>query len=180
MKKIISIMVIACMLLAGFVIGGNNKKTITIEEIFQQPILVNMGRYAEIRMNGTNSFMLQPGKPLLPVKTIEMDFPLGTKIKDVKISISSVNNEKLDRKIEPVLTSSSISCAIDTKLYNSSSPYPEKWMTYSIGGGIKNGKHVTFLIIKINPVKYIPAKNLIKYIQKCKVDIDVDYKESRE
>jgi len=180
MKKIISIMVIACMLSAGFVIGGNNKKTITIEEIFQQPILVNMGRYAEIRMNGTNSFMLQPGKPLLPVKTIEMDFPLGTKIKDVKISISSVNNEKLDRKIEPVLTSSSISCAIDTKLYNSSSPYPEKWMTYSIGGGIKNGKHVTFLIIKINPVKYIPAKNLIKYIQKCKVDIDVDYKESRE
>jgi hypothetical protein len=52
---------------------------------------------------------------------------------------------------------------LSTDSYKSITSYPTQWGTYTLGGGIHNNTHVTFLTIYTYPYRYRPLQNLIQY-----------------
>ncbi|OYT62196.1 peptidase C25, partial [Thermoplasmatales archaeon ex4484_30] len=59
-------------------------------------------------------------------------------------------------------------------IYESNEAYPSDWISYNIGAGIENGKHVIFLSIHAFPCRYIPAKNELLCVDKMKIKVNYE------
>ncbi|UCF13323.1 MAG: peptidase C25, partial [Thermoplasmatales archaeon] len=123
-------------------------------------------------------------KPMLPVVTKVYTFPLGTKIDDVAVTFSEINQQVLSKKIMPspepvpLLASEMESIKlskdiIDEKIYSSSELYPEERYVIRTGVGLKDNDHVIYLTVRCYPVQYAPVENTI-YVANS-IDIDVKY-----
>lgn len=161
----------------------SDSKTIEFSQKFSSPVLENDEEYVKIYVNEANSYTTNQGGPKLPVFTKAFEFPWGTEITDIECLYSDVKTMSISDKIEPVplfkyLDSGQVK--VEKKFnqitYKSHNSYPLDWFSYDEGSGInKNGDHVLFLALHIYPVKYIPAKNIIQYINS--IQMTIKYKE---
>ena len=60
---------------------------------------------------------------------------------------------------------------MDYDMYNDSEPYPTDWVITHTGGGLSKGKHTTFLVVRVYPVRYFPDENQLKFIKNILVNI---------
>ena len=90
MKKILSLCIIVFLLISGFgvVAFDNRDAIIKVKEIMyiSQPTIKYRDEYVSIGFEESESFIYEPGKPLLPVVTKIFTFPLRTKIIDVIVN----------------------------------------------------------------------------------------------
>ena len=125
-KAVIIIISITCLILSSIPSGStysnndlykNDKVNISIkskemEIFFSAPTVKYNSKYAEINLKETNSFILVPGKPILPESNIIMKFPLGTKIQNTEIILSEVKQLTLLKSIitapDPIINSDKI------------------------------------------------------------------------
>lgn len=190
MKKIFTFLVIFILAISG--IGLNvfaekndlkfNKTSITISDTVFQLKDGYVGIYCE----ESTSFLMQSGKPLIPIFSQSFTYPIGTKILDFNVNFD-VKEYLLPAKIEPAPTPVPLSLEIeneifsftlpDEEIYSSSDPFPSEKYSVRHGMGLKDGKHVIYLNIDCF-CQYIPTKDIIFIPEK--INIEVKYLEPSE
>jgi hypothetical protein len=152
-------------------------KHIYIEEKFGGPIIKECNSQTHIEINSINLYSKDINKPVLPIYKKIITLPLGSKILDIKCKHSQPKNIKLSSKIEIYGGEKWIETGEEVYEESKFSEYPKTWYSYSLGGGIKDGKLVTFLIIEIYPARYIAKNNVLEYIEEIRLDIT--YREAK-
>ncbi len=153
----------------------NNYK---FSKTFSTPIIYTEEDFIKIDFEEANSYISLESHPKLPVYSKVFELPYGSEIIDVKNTISEINNKMLTQKVEPVPFHQSINditpveMEFNNYIYNSNNLYPNEWISYQVGVGINNdNKIVKFISVKINPIRYNPIENNIKFINSISVEI---------
>jgi len=182
-------MILAVLIVSGInVVGIDTDNDIELRDkvIFSSRTITTNGEYLSINVDEANTFLMNPGKPILPVYTKTYKFPLGTKIKNINCEITSdIKQEKIFDKIQPApkpmpRISNEINEKIidveDKTVYDSTAYFPDRWYDYDVGVGLDGDNHVIFLTIKCYPIRYSPKENTIYSVNSN--DIKVTYEES--
>jgi len=184
MKKIISSVIIGFLIIGGLgAVAFDNSDHITkIKEIIHisQPVIKDSDKYVNIDFEESDSYICNPGKPLLPTVTRIFTFPLGTKIVDVDVRCEYeeyVLSKKIHPAPRPKIISKEVSQELhevvpDEKIYASLELYPSEPYILSRGAGLQDGNHVLFLNVKVAP-QYSPLLNLLLFPQE--IEITVEY-----
>jgi len=158
-------------------------KSITVVQTFSSPILKEEGQYLTIYIEEADALPMKPLNPMLPVLIKTYEFPLGTRIIDVQVTTSEIKTLEITKTVKPfpmpqALTSRKINLheAFNQEIYNSNDPYPSQWFNIQKGAGLsKNDQRVLFFSMKLYPVRYLPADNILQYIDQ--IEITVAYEE---
>ncbi len=191
-KKIVGIFV--CMLLVTSVltIEINSGEESYIKEkiksiVFSKPDIKEVDQYISVNLKEATSFLMEPGKPVLPIYTEIFKFQFGTKIKNVECTPSQINQKVISRKVQPSPKPVPLVNNADEKnvfedfiikdntVYNSINFYPYKWYDYRVGCGLDDSCHVVFLTVQFYPIQYSPGQDIIQYANM--VDIKIEYHE---
>ncbi len=165
-----------------FTTASYNTKYLEIELSFSDPNITQHGNYSIVHVNETNHnrmilFDMDPGKPVLPVNLSVFELSFGTKIIDVEYEHSTPEIIDLPAKIAFAKASYDniqyylLENKMDVNVYENDDPYPSDWVSYRTGGGLSQDEHVTFLVLRIYPVRYYPADDQLQFIQTITVNI---------
>jgi hypothetical protein len=197
MKKNISILIIAMLLLSGIgavahQYGNQEYRNDTVQQIdlsLSHPVTQFSTETKEtttITLEESNTFLSNSGKPLLPkiVKTFEL--PFGATNIDVQVSMESFETKQISKPIRasaPLLPLSADydqtatkTPMMDPSVYGSNQAYPGDWFCYTVGCGINEEyERVTFVTVSLYPVQYQPLSNILTIAEVS--DIDISYTE---
>ena len=163
-------------------------KNIELNFSFSTPEVSPYFNYYVVRVNETNHNRIvvldrDPGKPVLPVNLSVFKLEFGSKITQVEIEHS--NPETMNLSGQLAFTRASYDngpkadfIKMDSSVYESDDPYPLSFVTCHTGGGLSYGKRTTFLVLRVYPVRYLPADNQIQYIHN--INVTVTYEEPAE
>ncbi len=179
MKKIKIIIVIFCIatLVLPIQLSMADEDIIEWSISVEKPKIEEKNEYVLVKLKDC-SFLMETGKPIIPMITKTFTFPAGTKITDVIIDIDK-EEYKLPKKIEPSPTpiplcnNFSYNFWIDEEIYSSKELYPKESYNIRKGAGLKDWEHVIYLNIKCY-AQYSPAMDTI-YIPK-NINIKIKYK----
>ena len=186
MKGYWAIVIAAGLILANVAVVGVQKVNIkdksteaVVEKMhFSSYALKKNGEYLNVVMDGAN-YLHRAGEPILPYYTKVYYFPLGTRVK-VECIPDSIEVEKIGGKITPAMPSVPLNAVrqgmkevdINKGIYANENAYPDTWYSYTLGGGLVDGKHVTILSLHLYPIRYIPAAGEIQFSRDFDVKID--------
>jgi hypothetical protein len=154
-----------------------NEKYIEINLSFSDPEVVEYGDYLVVRVDETNHNRMDPGKPILPVNISIYELIFGSKILSVEIQNSTPEIINLSGIIAfcsanyDSLNQINSEIPMDYNVYNSFEPYPADWVNINTGGGLSKGKHTTFLVVRVYPVRYFAEENQLQFIREITVNI---------
>jgi hypothetical protein len=197
MEKFLPIIVVGILVISGIGAVAVSDDTINDYEIKSiseniniesSSLLVKQSNedFIEVEFDDTSSYLLSPGKPILPkiVKTIEL--PFGVTDVNVEVTANSVEKVNIYQKIRPAplhipLINVENTIDIDNRnvkdetIYSSNNPFPDTWYQSFIRCGLNSdNERVTHLTIHIYPVRYIPALDELLVVEKS--DITYSYK----
>jgi len=182
LKKILSIIIVGILALGGLgAVAVNEEKIETDIMTFSSLTIMDRNSdYVELHLNEASSYLMQPGKPMVPkvVKTVEL--PFGVQNVEVKVLPIGINEVEIENKISPApallpLTSSNnidVKTEKSEKTYESTDLFPNSWFSHSVGCGLNgDGERVTHVAIHIFPVRYAPALDKLCVAESAKVSI---------
>ena len=146
--------------------------------VCSKPTITVNDEYCSILLDEATSYLRNPGQPILPCIVKIYTFPIGTTISE--ISCSSVSVDDLTIKSEISYASNPVPCGSsclltetekDASIYESGDFYPNNEYEYNIGVGLDGNKRVTYLTVRMYPVRYSPAQNLIQYAEGMDIKI---------
>jgi len=164
--------------------------TINDNFIFSEPSTEAWGEYVILKMNETNQYMRDIGKPMLPVLYKTYILPFGSIVNDIKCQPVCITEKVIYDKIKPASNVWFIPALNSTtnfgnpvneviiendSIYSNSTLFPEEWYDYDLRCGLKDNEHVVYLTLRIYPVKYSPKDYKIYYANG--VDINISYQE---
>ena len=145
---------------------------------FSDPEISDYGQFFKVNIKDANNYLTNPGSHMLPFHSITKSLPFGTKIIDVKCIHSEPVEIKLSKKIYINPQTQWLKKSILLKRYNyenslnsHSEQYPDTWLSYKTGGGIENGKHLTFLSIDLYPIRYLTEEKTLQFVKKMEIEI---------
>jgi len=153
---------------------GSEPEEMVLEFDFSDPYFKDYGDYVCVYVDETDFNSISDGVPVLPVELNVLEFPLGTNIISVEYEDPSFETMSLTKKLS-FGKCSPIGTDMDEDIYENSNLFPNNWLTYHTGGGLSNEEHVTFLTIRVYPVRYLPLDNQIQYINQ--ITITITYQE---
>ena len=103
--RILSVSIVILLLLSAMPVSVSNneietKSTVTKNAVFGSPEVKDDGKYVTIDVEGTIN-ILNAGKPILPVKKVIFEFPIGTTISDVTCNHPPPQIMPLSKQVEP-------------------------------------------------------------------------------
>lgn len=196
MNKTLSILAVLFLIMSGLgAVATNSEDTSDMITIVSDEITFPSFKleetntnYIEVTLDDTSTFLMEPGRPMLPkiVKTFEL--PFGVKNVRVQITPGNIVETQISEEITPsprmlplttATTSYSIKQEKDLSIYSSDEPYPTNWYRYSVRCGLnKENKRVIHLILHIYPVRYIPAQGII--LSTDNVNVKITYEKTNE
>ncbi len=183
MKRIISIALSCMMMIGGWSALAINQNAKVISMQFAMPKFIESNEgYIQLCPEGEELYIMSPGKPMLPrvVKVIEL--PFGVKNVNIEVTPENIEEMSIPKEIQPAPAPAPLSPMKgyvppprkDEEVYGSHELYPSSWYSYRIGCGLNgNNEHVTFVVINIYPIRYIPAEGRIYFARN--VDIKITY-----
>lgn len=186
--KILTIIMVLIIFLSGLNVLGlqtnntkNNNNSIiqsTNNQVLCSDLIIeSKNGYTIVDIKESDSFLMEKGKPMIPVITKTFIYPIGTKIKHVDVITNDKTIQDLDQKIRPSpapivigdveTDTNSLTQIMDKNVYLSSELYPEKIFNYRIKVGIEGIK----VIINYYPLRYRPAEDKIEYINNAEIHI---------
>ena len=142
--------------------------------------------YYTVSMPDTRLYLV-PGAPIVPVKVYTFKLPYNCEVRNVKVEVETrplKGQYKLLPGPKPVRLDSPKPekpgleiFEEDPSIYESDKPYPEKMFEYEVKKGIDppTRERVTYVIVRVFPVQYVPKKGSLTYASK--VEIKVDYRD---
>jgi hypothetical protein len=154
----------------------------TISRNFFEPTVIEEEQSIRLELEGANSNLLLPGKPILPVYTETLTLPFGATIKNIQCQADDIETMVLSNDIMPGPQRVRLDLATlpkaDVKeetIYGSEALFPEDWYSISAGVGLdKNMEHKTFVTITTYPIRYIGASDTINYAKSIELTIDYE------
>ena len=150
--------------------------------LFSQPILKDKDECIEVTLEEGNSFLMQQGKPILPIYIQDYIFPFGTKIKSITCTPKKIQTQPLTTDIIPTPPIGVVSQKVTNNLIKSidygTKPYPDKWYQYDLGCGLDGNTRALFVKIELYPIQYHPAEKTIEWAKEF--DIVFEYEASSE
>jgi len=197
MKKILPIIVIGFLVLSGIGAGDVNKDTLYIEkksvisdhrniEFSSIVIKASKENYVEVELEEPSSYLMNPGKPILPkiVKTFEL--PFGVKNVNIEVITNNVKEIEIEQKIRPaqihlplIANTNNIDFEVksvkDETVYSSKEKFPSTWYKSFIRCGLNSkNERITHLTLHLYPVRYAPALNKLNLAEN--IDVKISYK----
>ena len=182
MKKILVMLTIGILLgsIFGAVAIAKENKIEKIEKVrFSIPNIKEIDSFVAVDLKEANSWIREPGKPLLPAYVKTFKFPIGTKITSVECTPTKVKKIELSSKIVPApqpvqrntLKVAKQTVTLNKETYESNMLYPDTWSTHSIGCGLDGKDRVFYLTIATNPLRYSPSDNMLYYAEEMSIKI---------
>ncbi len=184
MKKISAFFIIGILVLSGLgAVANNNEVTLRDKFVIKisEPTIEEKNGFITLDVKEASTFLMVEGKPMIPVFSKTLTYPVGTFIKDVKVESEKIM-KNLDFKIEPCPELIRVSSEntesvtnekyLDDSVYGSSDLYPKTEYTIKKGIGLYRGERVVFVDIDIYS-QYIPKEDVI-YVPN-EIEIDVTY-----
>ena len=177
------LLVVGILVLSGLgAVSGTEslKEEIEPEKItFSKPVIVENGDYVTVEIKEATTNSWNKDLPMLPRITKVYTFPLGTTIDDVEVSFSESKEMEITKPITPspevYMRISSEQKTVgkpkDILTYSEIDIYPEERFSYTTGAGLKDGEHVIYLSVGINPVQYMPNENKILYSEVAEINV---------
>lgn len=182
MNKILSILIIGALLVSSFgVIAANTndvyeagvlvKTKQTNIQISKIDFEVTTEKYLEVTIDGSASYLMASGKPMLPKVVNTFELPFGARNIQVEVIPYGVKEQTISYKVKPApihLPLIQVSEYLpgnkneikDHSVYSSSDPYPSSWYSVDIRVGLNtNNIRQTFVNVPFYPIKYYPAEN---------------------
>jgi len=156
-----------------------NSKIIEIFQQFSIPEVKDNNEFITIHLDEATSFISVPEEPVLPVFLQTFEFPLGTRMKEIRCICSDVEDLQLLKKIIPAAKpvpwyqkEEAVQPEIDKDIYNTDQLYPESWYSYRLAGGLnRENEETTFLTIQLNPVRYNPIQDTLQFVSSIKLEV---------
>ncbi len=134
-----------------------------------------------VRVPGTNLNKRNPGQPVIPAYVECFSLPFGSSI----VSISYNHSDIEIIPVTEVLASGSFPSfdgdqrnrkpTFDPLIYQADSLYPSDWIDSHTGGGLDQGDHTTFFVLRVYPARYNPVQSEIHLIKN--ISVTVQYQE---
>ena len=186
MNRIIPIVLVGVLVISGFGVSAfshhsEDEPRISELVVFSEPIISDTNQYIKIDVAEAESYLQEPGSPLLPIYTKRFSFPFGTRITDVTCTFSSVEKIELTSQIVPAAKPTPLSLmkkdtAIEEgkpnkEVYSQDTFYPEHRLDYRISTGLEDGEHVVFVAVTYSPCVYSPRKNILLFTPEVSIEI---------
>ena len=164
---------------AGFTNATPQQKNNLIQKnlTYSNPTIEEHKDFINLNLKETNTFTMEPNKPMIPCSQYTYTFPIGTTIKNVYIEKNNVNKIMITKNLktvpEPVCTS--IITSQNQKSMEISGlkdTYPENSCDYIIGRGLYNGERCIILKIDVYPAVYNAKENFIEYANDVEINIE--------
>jgi hypothetical protein len=162
---------------------AQENRALTINETltYSSPTFIENDESSSVVVAEANTYLHNPGQPVLPVITKTYTFPIGTIISSVSYQPTEVFEKTINKDIcfaeKPVIQSSSrvaTQTMKDDAVYSSSELYPPSWYNVHYGVGLDGTEHVTFVTIEFYPVRVSPANHQIQYANEGKLTISYE------
>ncbi|RLF39834.1 MAG: hypothetical protein DRN00_00905, partial [Thermoplasmata archaeon] len=143
--KFMQIVLVMLLLLSAFAMTGeaNDMQKKELKVSFSIPKIIHDDNYIRLEVGGATTTTHEDAAPMLPVKKVVIEFPMGTVIKEVIFFHDAPKAMSLNAKVKPNPTPIPLNGIKafpvkenDKQLYGSASYYPEDWLTYKIKVGL--------------------------------------------
>ncbi len=174
---------ISGLFVCGIFINSTTWATISLRYEFAEPRIEKINEYHRVIMSEVSSYG-NPGKPVLPIKTVRVLLPMGEEIASVDVKVYNKTELFGSYKIEPGQLSVPISkmqaykntkhkMLPDSTIYNSANPFPE--MLYAQGSSHRLcGYEIAHLYLY--PVEYLPEIGKLSYYKSIEINITTKHK----
>jgi hypothetical protein len=180
LRKTLPFLIVGILVLSGLGAVATQYQNYNFEKIsisFSKPIIKNEEQYISITVNEANSFLMNQGKPMLPIYEQSFKYPFGTKIKSVTITPNNIQEITLTKKIAPTPKTVQVGQKVEinsNEVNYGDEPYPETWFNYKVFSGIEGKDRVTIVKTEAFPVKYYPSENKIQWASTFDIKIVYD------
>jgi len=179
MKKSLAGIIVAVLIISGC---GAVASSFTDQKIvekrdslsFSSVQLVEEYDYINVGLSEATSYLSTPGGYALPVVTRVYTFPFLTKITDVVVSYSEIQEKTISKslKLAPQPIADDIEQASLASLQTTSlNICPEDSYSYHIAAGRDGDNLVTFLAVHLYPVQYLRSDNILRCAKNAKITI---------
>jgi hypothetical protein len=179
MKKSLAIVIVIVLIVSGcgavassFIDPRVVEKTDTLS--FSSVQLLEENDYTNIGLSEATSYLTTSGGYALPVMTRVYTFPFLTKITDVVVSYSEIQEKTISKPLkfapQPIADNTEGSNLVSHQS-TSFKIYPEDSYSYHIAAGRDGDNLVTYLAVHLYPVQYLPSDNTLRYAQNAKISI---------
>ncbi|MFH1100873.1 MAG: C25 family cysteine peptidase [Methanobacteriota archaeon] len=146
---------------------------------FLEPQLKENTLYTTVTLEGFDSYLTDPTRPMIPIVPTTIQLPWGTTNIDIAVTCGEIRTMTANKKINPVPSlhqeKSQISCVDsvpDNSVYASAELYPTAWFSCMKGvGQTSTGDHSLFLSLHLQPIRYSPQENTIYYVTEMTIQI---------
>ena len=196
MKIILPILIVGVLITSGFGAIAINVEKTNNEQIQQitEKIKIDIStlkiedkdsKYVQLKLGAEESYLLNPGEPMMPRILKKYELPFGVTNVEVDAEPSDFQEIILSKEIVPTpvplpLTPDQDSANSDKDqiLYNSDELYPYSWCDFHTGCGLNaDTNHVTHLVLNIYPIRYNPHSG--KIIVAKNINIKITYEEPK-
>ncbi|MEM4257763.1 MAG: C25 family cysteine peptidase [Candidatus Thermoplasmatota archaeon] len=160
MKKIGAILLTGLVLMSGLgaaVSFSKQPSNIVENVVFQNMVISETETNTIVSLDVSNSWVKNPGKPLLPMVQKTYIFPFGTQINSVDVIFVNPQIIQFSKEIIPAPLAQTV---VHGKLISqqqdqttNTALYPETPFSYSVYAGIKGTTHVLFLVVYLYPIR---------------------------
>jgi hypothetical protein len=181
MKRIWPLFVVITLVLSGLgaVNAQEKEENFQIFEniLFSQPTINTKNEFVEVILEEGNTYLMEQGKPMLPIYTERYTFPFGTNILSVSCKPKNIQTQTLTKEITPSPSSATTGDMVNKIIINTldygTEPYPNNWYNYNLGCGLEGNDRAIFVKLELYPVQYYPADKKIEYASEF--DIEIKY-----
>ncbi len=145
-----------------------NRETLSFSSIRLQ----EENDHTDVYLSEATSYLSSPDSYMLPVVTRVYRFPFLTKITDVAVSFSDIQEQTIVKPLQLTpqpISDSTAESSLETLQIDTQKVYPEQTYRYHVAAGRDGESLVTFCAIHLYPVCYLPAENILR----CAKDVDI-------
>ena len=157
--------------------GNSISHTITVPQL---SIDSSNSNYIELHLEGSSTYLMEPGKPILPTIVQSYELPFG--VTNVNVNVIPINEET--QPLSGGIRSSNYPLAVgignntmNQEVINEPSQgiYPSKHSSYRVGCGLNaDNEHVTFVTIQMYPVRYSQLNQEIYVTESFNIELTYD------
>jgi len=141
---------------------------------FSSVQLLEENDYTNVGLSEATSYLTTPGGYALPVVTRVYTYPFLTKITNVVVSYSDIQEKTIPKqpKLAPQPIADNTEGSNLVALQSTSLKiYPEDSYSYHIAAGRDGDNLVTFLAVHLYPVQYLRSDNILRCAKNAKITI---------
>ena len=189
MKKTITLLIVGLLFISGLGAATFTKTTTTdqfqIETTsasISEPVITEKEEFISIELEQATSYLMDTGKPMLPIIGKTFVYPAGTTLGDINVDFEKETFE-LEKKITPAPQKLPLNADLaeqmyvenpfDATVYDSSNLYPSESYNINTGAGRYNGEHVIFVTVNTY-AQYSPSEDLLYVPSDITIDVSFD------